>query len=317
MVSGKVVTRMQRSNIEWLNHPVLGQGMTWNPIAMRCTPLSRGCANCWHLAFAKRHAKNPVFTDEVRAAYAGGSPVIRYGELAAPSRRKKPTMIAVQLMGDLFHESISLNTIVDVFSVMTRTPHHLYVVLTKRLDRTVELFGERTAGLRANDVLGGTAGGRMMGFDQPWPLPNVIFLASIEDQESADERIPKLLQIPAVVHGISVEPMLSEVDLGPEFDGETLVSLLGEPRTEECESCSSTPVRGQPWCPGHDVEGGIGWAICGAENGPGKRPMSLHWARKLLNQCIAAEVPFFFKKDSSGCHTLDGETWEQFPEVKP
>jgi len=58
---------------------------------------------------------------------------------------------------------------------------------------------------------------------------------------------------------------------------------------------------------------GIDWVICGAETGPGKRPMQLDWARSLRDQCQAAGVPFFFKRDGNGNRELDGRLWEEFP----
>jgi len=60
----------------------------------------------------------------------------------------------------------------------------------------------------------------------------------------------------------------------------------------------------------------IDWVIAGSETGPGKREMETKWARDAKDQCVAAGVPFFFKKDSDGSRLLDGRTWEQFPEVR-
>ena len=116
---------MQKTPIEYLD-------MTWNPIAMRCTPLSRGCWNCWHLRMAKKFAGNTIFHSRAIMAYGGGTPWLNTKELAAPLRRKKPARIGVQLMGDLFHESISNEWIVAVFGVMAACPQHTFFVLTKR-----------------------------------------------------------------------------------------------------------------------------------------------------------------------------------------
>ena len=55
--------------------------------------------------------------------------------------------------------------------------------------------------------------------------------------------------------------------------------------------------------------GKISWVICGPETGPGARPMNLDWARSLRDQCVAARVPFFYKRGE-----LDGKLWHQFPE---
>jgi len=119
------------------------------------------------------------------------------------------------------------------------------------------------------------------------PLPNIWFGVTTEDQQRADERVPLLLQIPAAVRFVSAEPMLGPVDMRPLHD--------------------------------HWSEGSgrlVDWVICGAETGPGTRPMDLEWARNLRDQCASAGVPFFFKKDSSGGRTIDGDTHEACPVLK-
>lgn len=112
---------------------------------------------------------------------------------------------------------------------------------------------------------------------------------------------------------MSCEPLLGPVDLLPSYDGEIWKAVLGEERKIYCEGCSASPVYKRPYCPGHDA-GGVGWVICGAETGPGARPMVLDWARSLRDQCAEASVPFFFKRDSAGVRELDGVRWEQWPE---
>jgi len=185
---------MNKTNIEYLTH-------SWNPIAMRCTPVSEGCANCWHLAMANRLAKNPVIPKDRRKAYAGGKPVLIESEIDAPLKRKKPAIIGVNFMGDLFHPDVSDEMIDAVFSVMAQdicsplhglnTPtRHTYLVLTKRPERILEGHPE---------------------FFERWP--NIWLGVTCENQQTADERIPILLQIPAAVRFVSIEPMLSKIDL--------------------------------------------------------------------------------------------------------
>jgi protein gp37 len=57
----------------------------------------------------------------------------------------------------------------------------------------------------------------------------------------------------------------------------------------------------------------IDWVICGAETGPGARPMDLNWARELRDQCQDADIPFFFKRASDGSRELDGREWNEYP----
>lgn len=100
-----------------------------------------------------------------------------------------------------------------------------------------------------------------------WPLSNVWIGTTVENQKMADERIPKLLKIPAVVHFLSVEPMLGPVDFRkvPGFNRANL-----------------------------DLSHWL--VICGGESGKHARPMHPDWVRSLRDQCEGARVPFFMKQ---------------------
>lgn len=118
---------------------------------------------------------------------------------------------------------------------------------------------------------------------RPDPLPNVWLGTSVEDQRWADIRIPKLLETPATVRFLSCEPMLGTLDLK---------SYL--------------------------KEGSIHWVIVGGESGPGHRKILPRWVRSLRDQCVRADVPFFFKQwggrtAKSGGRALDDRTWDQLP----
>src|SRR3972149_4562828 len=101
------------------------------------------------------------------------------------------------------------------------------------------------------------------------PLPNVWLGVSAEDQNTTDERIPDLLRTPAAVRFVSCEPLLGPVNLSPWIDWR--LSHIDSPQK-------------------------LDWIICGGESGPNARPMNPDWARSLRDQCVAAEVPFFFKQ---------------------
>jgi len=229
---------MQKTKIEYADY-------TWNPIKMRCSPVSSGCMNCWHLRFAKRHAANPTFSQVDRSAYAGGTPVLSTTELQAPFQRQKPARIAVQFMGDLWQSSIPDQMIYDVWHVIQTARWHTFLLLTKRPERMAKLL----AGL-------------------PSGLPHIWLGVSVEDQATADERIPLLLQTPAAVRWVSVEPCLGEIDL------------------EQCKAVAWNP--------------GVNLVVCGAETGPHKRPCQKGWINVLRYQCRSANVPFFGKVDSQG-----------------
>jgi protein gp37 len=202
-------------------------------------------------------------------------------------------------MGDLWHKDVPDDFICDVFYTMSRAPHHTFIVLTKRAQRMYEWFNRPAA----------------QGSHWHQPLPNVIGMVTTENQEQADKRIPWLLKSPFAVRGVSVEPMLGPVDLQH-------IRVVGE-SLYHCQVCLGTGIYPGPTddvfttgelCPECSGWKALDWVICGAETGPGARPMSLDWARSLRDQCQSAGVPFFFKKDSDGNRTLDGRLWEQYPE---
>lgn len=105
-------------------------------------------------------------------------------------------------------------------------------------------------------------------------IPNVWLGVTAENQEQADRRIPILLSIPAAVRFVSVEPMLGPVDVSKHL---------------RCESCIDPCAC---WC----KDPRLNWVICGAETGPGARPLEVEWVLDLQRQCANANVSFFFKK---------------------
>jgi protein gp37 len=289
---------------------------------------------------AKRLAGNDCFTRERQDAYSGkGPPVLIEDELSAPLRRKKPAIIGVQFMGDLFHESVSFEWVAAVFGVVASCPQHSFVILTKRAGRMVAWFdwldedrpdsnghqalwypfGEECAkrGIGTNETLRRASASRPRNpnreRDLYWPLPNLILGVSIEDQPTADERIPLLLQVQAAKRIVSAEPLLAGVDFG-KYVGVEWVYSAGPPASADLPGKD----RGGFWSSyglgllptdGPRIDG----LIVGAETGPGKRPMGLDWARSARDQCKAAGVPFFFKVDSRGNDVLDGRLHREMP----
>ena len=229
------------TRIEWTHIPGY-KGETWNPIT-GCSPVSAGCENC----YAERISK--------RFGWPWGSPVFHPERLDQPSRRKKPRAIFVCSMGDLFHEEVYLTWLDFISDVMRENPRHLFLVLTKRPARMQEMMK------------------RIWTRDEHtyfnWPLPNLWLGVTAENQKTADERIPILLEIPAAKRFVSVEPMLEAIDLSG---------------------------HGSVHCP--DAIGLVDWIICGGESGPKARPMKWEWAANLLGQCEEAAVPFFMKQMS-------------------
>jgi protein gp37 len=108
-----------------------------------------------------------------------------------------------------------------------------------------------------------------------WPLPNVWLGVSMEDQRAADERIPLLLETPAAVRFLSCEPLLGPVDLWG--------ARYANPNGGKTGAVTNWP-------------GGLDWVIVGGESGPKARPMHPDWVRDVRDQCLAGNIPFFFKQ---------------------
>jgi len=180
-------------------------------------------------------------------------------KLDIPLRWTKPRRIFVNSMSDLFHEDVSDSFIIDVFNIMAQAKQHIFQVLTKRPERMREFFlGSNGAGANA------------------LPISNVWLGVSCEDQATADERIPPLLQTPAAVRWVSAEPLLGPIDLWPWIK----INLPSRwPRH------AYTP-RG-PF---------INWIVAGGESGPQARPMHPDWVRSIRDQCRASGARFFFKQ---------------------
>jgi protein gp37 len=183
---------MNKTGIEYMD-------LSWNPIAMRCTPASEGCANCWHLRMADRLAGNTKLPDDVRAAYAGDGPPVRIAErLEQPLKRKKSAVIGVQFMGDLFHEDVPDEFIRHVFQVMGKCEQHVFQVLTKRPERMRNWINEYVVDRDGN----------------PDPFPHIWLGVTVENADNL-WRVPELLQTPAAVRFVSCEPLLGPIIVKP------------------------------------------------------------------------------------------------------
>lgn len=274
---------MSVTKIEYLDY-------TFNPIKMRCTPVSSGCTNCWHLAMAKRLANNPNIPQKHRDAYSGGPLVLDQKELEAPFHLKKASRIGVQFMGDLFHEAIPDEFLIRCFNAMRMAPQHRYFLLTKRPSRMADFcqrlrFDGKGEGKTYLAESPDNSGYCLMGGHGCTGMDWVWLGVSVEDQKTYDERASILSRIECSHRFISVEPML-----GP---------IVMEPLDWRCD-----------------------WVICGGETGPGARPLHPDWVRSLLKQCQAGGIPFFFKgmmvkrgyeKIPHKTYLLDGKEWRQFP----
>lgn len=275
------------SKIQWTNE-------TWNPIN-GCTKVSEGCKNCYAEKFAWRLAHNPktqrYFEDTVKNGKWNNTTHFFVDLLYKPYHWKKPRMIFVCSMSDLFHEATPFEWILEVWNVMCSNPRHTYQLLTKRPERVIEFL--KWLGNRAkNDELDSipTQSENPMDYIS---VPDFIWIGvTAENQEQADKRIPILLQIQAKLRFISCEPLLSEIDLS---------IIYGLYKYDENDSYH-TKV-GSRWKDSPD------WVIAGPETGHGRRPMLKKWIENLYEQCKSANVPFFDKKDTLGLNL------KQFPKT--
>ena len=232
-----------KSSIEWTD-------ATWNP-ATGCTKISPGCAHCYAEAITLRFRRGGRFLP--------GETTIKLhpDRLKLPLSWKTPRRIFVNSMSDLFHEEIPTSFIQQVFGVMKEATQHTFQVLTKRHERLKELSNELD-----------------------WP-PNIWMGVSVENQHWADLRIPALIEVPAAVRFLSIEPLLKAVDVSPYLDE-------------------------------------LDWVIVGGESGPKARPIQPRWVEQIRDDCSSAAVPFFFKQwggrtSKSGGNELDGRTWDEMP----
>lgn len=268
-----------KTKIEWCDS-------TWNPI-MGCTPISAGCKNCYAMAMSKRFAgHNKGWPNRP------GEVTIFPGRLEQPFRWEKPRRIFVCSTSDLFHDSVSSEYIAVVFCAMAANPRHTFLVLTKRPKRMLDFFGTFREDYFSSF--------RSPHDPEPeWPIQNVHLGVSVENQETADERITLLLQCPAAVRFVSAEPLLGHIRLPFDLCAHEACGDFSEGKCDH------------PGC----LDRAFNQVIVGAETGPGARPMDLDWARSIRDQCMASDIPFFFKSAGPGIETPVDLAIREFPNV--
>ena len=178
-----------KTKIEWTES-------SWNPIT-GCSPISPGCAHCYAARFAKRLQAmgNPRYKNAFEVT-------IHEDLINAPLSWKKPQMIFVNSMSDLFHDDVPTEIIKRIFDSMNKAPEHSFQVLTKRAERLAELAPE----LQWSD--------------------NIWMGVSIENQDMIF-RSDLLRQTDAHIKFISAEPLLSSLD-GLNLEGIDWLIVGGE-----------------------------------------------------------------------------------------
>lgn len=254
---------MGDTKIEWTN-------ATWNPVR-GCSLVSAGCTNCYAMRQAHRQSSGaykgltrlgpngPVWTGDVRLVPEA---------LEYPLRLKKPHMIFVNSMSDLFHEGVGDAAILRIFSVMEKARQHTFQILTKRPERMQQVMP--------------WIGRKFEEEGLPWPLSHVWLGVSCEDQKSFDERWPYLRDTASWTRWLSLEPLLGPIDATAALQ-------------ENHYYCDISNDPDDP-TPAHRCRPVADWVVIGGESGPGARPMRVEWAKSLIDQCKAEEVPVFMKQ---------------------
>ncbi|RQS88036.1 phage Gp37/Gp68 family protein [Burkholderia seminalis] len=260
------------TKIEWCDH-------TFNPWE-GCQKVGPGCDHC--------------YAETRNARFAGGS-AVNWGP-GAPRRRTSPAnwrkplawedahaeffaahgrrqRVFCASLADVFDNAVPDAWRADLIDLIWNTPHLDWLLLTKRIGNAWPMI------TRALELAG-------RGVNTPWPWSNVWLGATIVNQAEADRDIPKLLEVPARVRFLSMEPLLGPVDLRTiDIDGHSeIYPLTG---TTGCTDDDGNPVADMP---------ALDWVIVGGESGAEARPMHPDWARELRDQCADASVPFLFKQ---------------------
>lgn len=281
------------TKIEWTD-------TTWNPLR-GCSRVSEGCRNC----YAERQAIR-----QVNGAYAGlvhianghpswtGKVSFVEDHLLDPLSWRKPRRVFVNSMSDLFHENVQDEWIDKIFAVMALCPQHTFQILTKRPGRMVAYL-DPACGRIADQVMKmrKEQGGRSCVAPLPhvppgtewWPLSNVWLGVSAENQATANERVPLLLETTAAVRFISAEPLLGPIDLTRLL---VHIGTLALPHGATINAISDY----------YKINGELrhlDWVIAGAESGPGSRTCDTDWIQSIVWECKLAGVPCFVKQVGS------------------
>jgi len=282
------------SKIEWTER-------TWN-FLIGCNKVSAGCKNCYAIRMAYRLMHNPKMQEKysgVATKTAGGdlnwTGKINIDEerLLLPLQTKKPTTWFVNSMSDLFHEDVPFDVITQAFAIMAICYQHTFQILTKRVDRMQRYFDNKLL----NEGIQSWARHYSARFGIEYkktniPLANVWLGVSVEDQKTADERIPLLLHIPAAVRWLSMEPLLGPVHINDYF----FKGKIHHHPDNSKENSVLNAINALSKCVNPNLKSNIDWVVAGGESGPNARPMHPDWVRSIRDQCNAAGVSFFFKQ---------------------
>ena len=234
------------SKISWTTH-------TFNPW-IGCKKISPACRHCYAEEWAKRFRLVSWGGARRRTAAAYWRQPHKWNAKAS-SRGTRPRVFCASL-ADVFDNEVPQVWREDLFDLIRQTPNLDWLLLTKRI-------GNARAMLPCDWGVG---------------YRNVWLGSTVATQQELLRDVPKLLAIPAVIHFLSCEPLLQQLDLG---------ALLAGTR-------------------------GLHWVICGGESGRQARPLALRWAERLRAQCKEREIAFYMKQGSEA-NWPHFQSFERFP----
>ena len=251
----------QETGIGWTDH-------TFNPW-WGCLKVSPGCENCYAEFLAVTRRKLPVWgpastTDRKRTTQPWKDlPKWNAAAIRDGVRRR----VFVASMADIFEDH----------PMVTEWRAEALALLERCTGLDVQLLTKRPENIR-----------RMVPASWLTSWPDHVWIGTtVEDQARAEKRIPLLLNVPARVRFLSVEPLLEAVDLRRYLGGMARHEVEGH--AANCDgSCFDLPA--------------VSWVIVGGESGYNARPFRQEWAASIAGQCVAADVPVFVKQMGSNPH---------------
>jgi protein gp37 len=324
---------MGKTPIEWTDfsvNPFRAENKFTGQRGHFCVKVSPGCKLCYSSRLQPRLGAFPFLAENRNKVNL----VFDNSKLLDVARRKIPTKYFWCDMTDMFWEEYPDEWIDQCIGVMAWTRQHIHQVLTKRADRLMR-YSQGLAALSGKERSMRMAKSKGFAVTEEncgefrWPLPNVWFGTSVEDQQRADERIPLLIQTPAAVRFVSYEPALGPVDFtkidyrkqlrdrlcaavrwSAERDGDADVkeqvqqAAASVPDGDLGDGNPALNVLTGEWFDGWDSGQKLHWVIVGGESGPGARPFDIAWARDTIQQCKDAGVACFVKQFGASPYSI-------------
>ena len=235
---------------------------TFNPW-WGCQKVGPGCDNCYAEALDNRTGGSHwgPKAERRRTGLSNWNKPLKWQKQAVKEGRRIKVFCAS--MADVFDNAVPQEWRNDLWELIQQCPDLDWQLVTKRI-------GNVGATVPKN-------------WHEAWPS-NVWLLSTIVNQEEANRDIPKLLHLKSkykiAIVGLSIEPLLGEIDL----------KNINPKNRYELDA-----LTGFDFDQGY-AKGSLDWVIVGGESGKNARPIHSYWVRKLRDDCVAANVPFFFKQ---------------------